>query len=327
MPPRALSSVPCVGWLRTYAWHPNCIRQWLFVRKGGRHEGGTWLQRMEHAVRMTLIAVLFGASVLIHCRQGKHRSGATGCFMFCLLTGCDFDDALRAYRSRNSRVRGHDVHIALDIWRRNNMGAALGQFRGQEWVRSMIGNILHKTFASPVPRPLSDDRSRSPQAKRRPKRRLRPTPKIRPASSSGDAAPLRQDEGESTVPPPPSDDVSRAEQARAEAEVARERTPSPPAERSLAWTCEACGNLNLRTSLHCSRAGCEGRLPQRLQEGDWECMQCGHMNRRWRDRCNWSHCPSNDWECPACGNYNYGDRRFCNGRAPRCAERRPRSLR
>ena len=61
-----------------YAWHPNCIRQWLWVSKGRRHKGSAWLQRMEHAVKMVFIAVLFGSSVLIHCRQGKHRSGATG---------------------------------------------------------------------------------------------------------------------------------------------------------------------------------------------------------------------------------------------------------
>ena len=29
-------------------------------------------------IKMVLIAVLFGPSVLIHCRQGKHRSGAFG---------------------------------------------------------------------------------------------------------------------------------------------------------------------------------------------------------------------------------------------------------
>ena len=86
------------------------------------------------------------------------------------------------------------------------------------------------------------------------------------------------------------------------------------------WACEACGSLNLRTSHHCSRTGCNGRLPHRLRAGDWECHQCGHMNRQWRDRCNWSHCPSNDWECPSCGNSKFGDRRFCNGRDPPCAE-------
>ena len=42
-----------------YAWHPNCIRQWLWVSKGRRHNGGTWLQRMEHAIKMVFIAVLF----------------------------------------------------------------------------------------------------------------------------------------------------------------------------------------------------------------------------------------------------------------------------
>lgn len=64
-----------------YAWNAHCVRQWLFLNKSRRHEGGTWWQRMEHAVKLVLIAVLFGESILIHCRQGKHRSGAFGCFV------------------------------------------------------------------------------------------------------------------------------------------------------------------------------------------------------------------------------------------------------
>ena len=154
------------------------------------------------------------------------------------------------------------------------------------------------------PRPIPAPRPPQPKSMPRPMRMLRPTPKSR------------------LVPSPPSADASRAAD-----EVGRERTPSPPAGSRLAWTCEACGNLNLRTSHHCSRTGCNGRLPHRLRAGDWECHQCGHMNRQWRDRCNWSHCPSNDWECPSCGNYNFGDRRFCNGRDPPCTEPRPHSLR
>ena len=66
------------GHMPMHPWHPNCIRQWLWVSKGRRHDGITWVQRMDHAIKMVFIAVLFGSSVLIHCRQGKHRSGATG---------------------------------------------------------------------------------------------------------------------------------------------------------------------------------------------------------------------------------------------------------
>ena len=333
-----LSHVP-----RNYAWHPDCIRQWLWISWTRRTTaGGTWWHRMENAIKMVLIAVLFGPSVLIHCRQGKHRSGAFGCFMFCLLTGCNFKAAMNAYRTRNRRLVARDVRLVKDCWRENGFDEALHYFRGQQWVRDMIGNVQHKIFAHPVPSPLPRDRPRSPRrptSKRMPKQMPKavpskrmatpkpmPKPKAKPHAKAPEGRPRAADEvagaGSSTVPTPSSTDAARAAD-----EVARDRTPPPPAGRRLAWTCEACGNLNLRQSLHCSRVGCDGRLPQRLQAGDWECHQCGHSNRHWRDRCNWSHCPSNDWECPSCGNYNYGDRRFCNSRDPPCTEPRPHSLR
>ena len=288
--PSSLSHV-----LRNYAWHRDCVRQWLWISRGRRQSAaGTWWHRMENAIKMVLIAVLFGPSVLIHCRQGKHRSGAIGCFMFCLLTGCDFNMAMNAYRTRNRRLQARDMRLVRRCWGENNMDEALHYFRRQQWVRNMIGNIQHKICARPVPCPLPRDRSRSPRrslqptSKRMPKRmplplpKRRPTPKPQPKphakAPASEGRPRAADEvagAESAAVPSP----SSTDAARAADEVGRDRTPSPPAGHRMAWTCEACGNLNLRQSLHCSRTGCDGRQPQRLQAGDWECHQCGHSNR------------------------------------------------
>ena len=280
---------------------------------------------MEHAVKMTFVAVLFGESILVHCRQGKHRSGTFGCFMFCLLCRCSLEDALLAYRSRNRRVNARDIEIVQEIWAQNNMSQALSDFRGQGWVEDTLGNILHKIFATIVPRPLSTpDRPELPQPKRRPTTRARsrsPQPKKMPtrrlapqalsssgAASSSDAAASAGayvDEVIDMEAPVhcSQSDVRTQARARADADVVRETSPSPTRGRRLAWTCEECGNLNNRTYTVCSRVGCHGRLPHVQRSGDWPCIDCGHMNRSWRDACNWSHCPSNDWACPACGNF------------------------
>ena len=292
---------------------------------------------MEHAVKMSFIAVLFGESILIHCRRGKHRSGAFGCFMFCLLCGCELEEALWAYRSRNSRVDAHDIFIVRDIWRKNNLWQALIDFRGEDWVEDTLGNILHKVFATIVPRPLSTpDRPQSPPTTRArtrsPQPKKMPTSSSRAASSSDAAASAGASIDEVIdleAPAHCSQSAVRTQaRARADADVVRETSPSPTRGRRLAWTCEECGNLNNRTYTVCSRVGCHGRLPYVQRSGDWPCIDCGHMNRSWRDACNWSHCPSNDWSCPACGNLNFGDRRFCNRRhPPPCSEPRPKSLR
>ena len=367
----ALSTVPVLRggsglWIfhRNYAWNAKCIRRWLFITSDRRVEGDTWWRRMEHAIKMTFVALLFGASILVHCAQGKHRSGAFGCFMFCLLCDCSLDQSLSAYRTRNRRIAaGHDIKRVRDIWRKNGLQAALEYFRGQQWVLNMIGNIMYKIFEPTVRSPLT--RAAQPkwrplaQPKRRPlaqsaeppvppplpesdaphpKRRrvaLRPSPKWAAASSASSDATWADTSDEVVVVDAdtqsavhrPMSDIRRSALARAMADVLVDRTPSPTRARRLAWQCEACGNLNNRTSHHCSQAGCKGKLPQRMQQGDWECLHCGHMNRRWRDHCNWSHCPSNDWVCPSCDNLNFGDRRVCNGRDPPCRAPRPWSLR
>ena len=38
---------------------------------------------MMTAVRLVMVALMFGQNVLLHCRQGKHRSG-----VFCLPDAC-----------------------------------------------------------------------------------------------------------------------------------------------------------------------------------------------------------------------------------------------
>ena len=73
------------------------------------------MQRMEHAIKMTLIADLSGGSILIHCRQGKRRRGALGCFVCMLLCGCSSDVALRTYRDRNRRLQGHDMRLVMHL--------------------------------------------------------------------------------------------------------------------------------------------------------------------------------------------------------------------
>ena len=295
--------------MRNYAWSSSCIRQWLWIPRHRRHRSDTWMQRMEHAVKMTLSAVLCGASILIHCRTGKNRSGAFGCFVFALLCGCTLDQARLVYMSRNRRVRGHDLHLASKIMRANDMSSALEHFRLQEWVVNTIGNILHKIFApsrAPYPAPKRmplqrSGRSRSPAP--------RPMLEVIDAEAGGDARPLSS--------------VRQSARERAIEDVLRESSPEPPVGRRSAWTCADCSNVNSRHTLCCSRAGCSGQVPQVDRPGDWTCFMCGNSNRYWHHFCKWMFCPSNDWECPSCGIWNFGDRQVCSCRDLPCTQRQP----
>jgi hypothetical protein len=69
-----------------YQWNQFCVRFWLNLGYDGAPEEGTWEERMVTAVKLVLAALMFGEKVLLHCRQGKHRSGA-----FCVLMSALLD--------------------------------------------------------------------------------------------------------------------------------------------------------------------------------------------------------------------------------------------
>ena len=60
------------------------------------------------AVRMALVALMMGYSVLVHCRAGKHRSGAVVVFLLALLMGTDLDTAMHTYFHRHSDLTRSD---------------------------------------------------------------------------------------------------------------------------------------------------------------------------------------------------------------------------
>ena len=169
---------------RDYDWHPACVRKWLWVTKRRELNGESWEARVEGCIKLALVALLFGRNVLVHCRQGKHRSGAFGCLLYSVLTGKTLGDALVVYRQRNSRAQGSDIGLVQGIMKDIRLEAFLRQLRQQEWVPVTIRNFQYKCHFFPSQlgatakqraRPLSSvHRRRSPVRGRSPARGRRP---------------------------------------------------------------------------------------------------------------------------------------------------------
>jgi hypothetical protein len=83
-----------------YQWHPFCIRFWLNLGYDGTPEEGPWEHRMVTAVKLVLAALMFGETVLLHCRQGKHLSGVLCILMLALLSGSSIEAAVDIYMSK-----------------------------------------------------------------------------------------------------------------------------------------------------------------------------------------------------------------------------------
>jgi hypothetical protein len=60
------------------------------------------------SVQMALVALMMGYDVLVHCKAGKHRSGAVVVLLLALLMGTDLDTALHTYFDRHGDLSRHD---------------------------------------------------------------------------------------------------------------------------------------------------------------------------------------------------------------------------
>ena len=77
-----------------YDWHPWCPRFWLNLGYRGVFDDLDWHERMMTAVKIVMLALMFGQEVLLHCRQGKHCSGAVCILILALLRECTVEMAL-----------------------------------------------------------------------------------------------------------------------------------------------------------------------------------------------------------------------------------------
>ena len=68
-----------------FKWHPWCLRFWANINFKGVLNHVTHEQRMG-VVWLILTAMMMGEDVLVHCRQGKHRS-AVVCLLIMLIIG------------------------------------------------------------------------------------------------------------------------------------------------------------------------------------------------------------------------------------------------
>ena len=78
-----------------YSWHEYCVRYWLHLNYKNVLEGVTWEQRLFVVMWCALTALALGQDVLVHCRQGKHRSGVVVMMLMTILAVAGSEDLAR----------------------------------------------------------------------------------------------------------------------------------------------------------------------------------------------------------------------------------------
>ena len=72
----------------------SIARFWLNLNYKNELDGVTWEQRLFVAVWMALTALALGEDVLVHCRQGCHRSGIMVMLLMAILAVVGFQDLI-----------------------------------------------------------------------------------------------------------------------------------------------------------------------------------------------------------------------------------------
>ena len=91
---------------------------------------------------LVLAALMFGEHVLLHCRQGRHRSGAFCALILALLRGTGIDAALEFYFANRSDLRNRDWYIMRSISDRMTYPQVVATLQLQDWCQKSLHNIL-----------------------------------------------------------------------------------------------------------------------------------------------------------------------------------------
>ena len=266
-----------------YMWHDWCVRYWMNLNFRGTLDGVTWESRLSTVVWLVLTALALGEDVLVHCRQGKHRSGVLAMFLMGILSSVPaldvYDDMLDRYFQRNRKLQVRDRARISSIWDNGDFTSQVVSYRGKPWVAAILARMLYVrqrpcniffsgTLLQMLPGATHrqartpDRRSRTPQHKHIPAKRM-PKPRARPPPSSS----------------PPAE--------RSAAGLPR-RLPSSVA--STASGAKAAGSMASTTS-SAKAAGHRCRPPSNVP---WPCDVCHKMP--WRCRCLRRPLPQQDDE-------------------------------
>ena len=260
----------------------------------------------ERGVKKVLKAMLKEEDSLVHCIQGKHRSGSFLVFVTALVEdGVDVEVLINEYLQEDPILRPHDRGCVFRVWRESGLRPLLAAARRDPEVKHLVAEIHARLDES---RGVKESRRQGVQAKQRPR-----------ASRGRGVEGSRS--GQHGIKRP----------SEAQSQQAQKRAfliPSSSASSSTAGPQEAgpqepAGPARSQ-DVEVSAGPTVGNY--RYKPGDWQCPECGNWNFSGRQWCNFNKCSQafwkrGDWTCAACGNHNFASRTTCAMR--RCQAPRP----
>ena len=243
---------------------------------------------LQRPVKKVTRAMLEERDTLVHCKQGKHRSGSFLVFVFGLLeVDKSADFLINRYLVKDPLLQPYDRGCVFRVWKEGGLRPLLASARQDPEVRRMVAEIHARMDGVKESRSQGVEASgrgtkRPSEAQQSPQERKRPSPQERKRPQLIPAAKVEGSPG------------SAGSSQRQDVEVSA--APQPTMDH------------------------------YKHKPGDWKCPECGNWNFADRRTCNFNACPlaywkRGDWTCGACGNHNYASRTHCAMR--RCQAPRP----
>ena len=266
----------------------------------------------ERGVKKVMRAMLEGRDILVHCIQGKHRSGSFLTFVAAIIDDIEAEFMISEYL-QDPILRPHDRGCVFRVWREGGLRPLLAAARLDREVQHLVEEIHARMDEASGRQGVEASRRPGVEAWRQ---GVEASGCQRVEASGRESQTQQEKKGVKR----PSEAQSQQEgQKRAPLTLTPNSSSATPSTASRGQGVE-----RPQGSAGSSRQPCVGNY--RYKAGDWQCPECGNWNYSGRQTCNFNDCQlaywkRGDWNCTVCGNHNYASRTTCNKRS--CQAPRP----
>ena len=266
---------------------------------------------LERGVKKVMKTMLEGRDTLVHCLQGKHRSGGFLIFVAAIIDDKDDDFMINEYL-QDRILRPHDRGCVYRVWRESGLRPLLAAARLDREVQHLVEHIHARMDEASGRQGVEASRRPGVEASGRPG-----------VEASGCQGPGVEASGRKSQSQQEKRGVKRPSEAQSQQEGQKRPQLTLTPNSSFANSSTASRGRGVETP---QRSAGSSQAPQpivgnyRYKPGDWQCPECGNWNYSGRQTCNFNNCPlaywkRGDWECIVCGNHNYASRTTCNKRS------------
>ena len=137
-----------------YPWaQDNCSRRWLNLKYKGALNGRTWHQRMQSVTQFCLDALIKNEVVLLHCRVGRHRSGAFCSFLLAFMLGIKYEEGCRIYFRGRTGLSGHDERVVERANVEGQLQQLLDELNSEGFCQAQRSQLFLRR-CPPAPKPM-----------------------------------------------------------------------------------------------------------------------------------------------------------------------------